>query len=83
MRMREDAERSKLFGIKGNEKYEELKSNMLHNKIKTHEYQENSKLIRIILTHFVTEKITEIKRNNQHLLDKLLVISKGKQCTVN
>ena len=76
--MREDAERSKLYGIKGNEKYEELKSNMLHNKIKTHEYQENSKLIRNLLTNFVTEKIIEIKRNNQHLLDKLLVISKGK-----
>ena len=43
--MREDAERSKLYGLKGNEKYEELKTNMLHNKIKTHEYQENSKLI--------------------------------------
>ena len=53
MKMREDAERSKLYGIKGNEKYEELKSNMLHNKIKTHEYQEDSKLIRITLTHFL------------------------------
>ena len=41
--MREEAERFKIYGIKGNEKYEELKSNMLHNKIKTHEYQENSK----------------------------------------
>ena len=43
MKMREEAEKSKLYGIKGNEKYEELKASMLHNKIKTHEYQENSK----------------------------------------
>ena len=29
------------------------------------------------------ERIVEIKRNNQHLLDKLLDISKGKNSTVN
>ena len=36
--------------------------------------------------HFLTfliEKIIEIKRNNQHLLDKLMIISNGKNCTVN
>ena len=32
---------------------------------------------------FDPEKITEIKRNNQHLLDKLLEISNGKRCPVN
>ena len=30
-----------------------------------------------------TEKILEIKRNNQHLLNKLLYISKSKNCAVN
>jgi hypothetical protein len=44
MKMREDAERTKIYGIKGNQKYEEIKISMLHNKIKTHEFQENSKL---------------------------------------
>jgi hypothetical protein len=49
MKLREEAEGFKIYGIKGNEKYEELKSNMLHNKIKTHEYQENSKCILYLL----------------------------------
>ena len=31
----------------------------------------------------ILEKIIEIKRNNQHLLDKLLDISKGKSSAVN
>ena len=42
----------------------------MNNKIKTHEYQES-------------KRIVEIKRNNQHLLDKLMDISKGKSSSVN
>lgn len=41
--MREEVERKRYVGIKANPKYAELKSVMLNNKIKTHEYQENSK----------------------------------------
>lgn len=32
---------------------------------------------------FSAERIIEIKRNNQHLLDKLLLISKGKNSATN
>lgn len=46
-------------------KYEQIKTQMLNNKIKTHEFQE-------------TEKIIEIKRNNKILLDRLMDISKGR-----
>ena len=78
MQMREDIERKKIQGVRGNPKYEQLKNNMMHNKIKTHEYQENSKFSLEIYLVLWIEKIIEIKRNNQHLLDKLLMISKGK-----
>jgi len=37
-----------------------------------------SKFIQTNLSYL--EKIESIKRNNQHLLDKLLDISKGKTC---
>lgn len=47
-----------------------MKYLMMNNKLKTHEHNENM-------------KIFEIKRNNQHLLDKLLHISKAKNCPVN
>lgn len=46
-----------------------MKNVIMHNKVKNHEFVEG-------------KKILEIKRNNQHLLDKLLEISKGKTCTV-
>ena len=76
MKMREDAERSKLYGIKGNEKYEELKSNMLHNKIKTHEYQQNSKLIRITLTFFSQKKSLISKETISICLISFLIFPK-------
>lgn len=47
------------------EKAELLKLRILNNKLKSHEFNEN-------------EKINEIKKNNQLLLDRLLDISKGK-----
>ena len=37
----------------------------------------------LIHSFFTLERIVEIKRNNQHLLDKLLLISKGKNSTTN
>jgi hypothetical protein len=82
MKIKEEADRIKIYGTKQDNKYEELKSNIFYNKIKTHEYQENSKSIFFFVTLWV-EKIIEIKRNNKHLLDKLLIISKGKNCTTN
>lgn len=47
------------------EKSELLKLRILNNKLKSHEFVEN-------------EKINQIRRNNQLLLDRLLEISKGK-----
>ena len=47
------------------EKSELLKLRILNNKLKSHEFVEN-------------EKINQIRRNNQLLLDRLLDISKGK-----
>jgi hypothetical protein len=46
-----------------------IKNVIRHNKIKTHEIEEN-------------KKVEDIRKNNAHLLDKLLEISKGKQCKV-
>lgn len=53
-------------GIPADPRYLELKKSVMANKIRTHEYIES-------------KKISEIKRNNQKLLGKLLEISKGKQ----
>jgi hypothetical protein len=36
--MREEVERKRTLGIRANPKYAELKSVMLNNKLKTHEY---------------------------------------------
>jgi len=54
---------------------------MIHNKIRTHEYKETSKSD--LTSQWPIGKITEIKKNNKHLLDRLLYISKGKNCPVN
>lgn len=43
---------------------------IMNNKMRTHEFTENNRIV-------------EIKRNNQHLLDKLLIISKGKKSATN
>lgn len=42
----------------------------MNNRIKTHEYQEK-------------KRIVDIKRNNQHLLDRLMDISKSKNCPLH
>ena len=47
-----------------------IKNVIRHNKIKTHEIEEN-------------KKVEDIRKNNAHLLDKLLEISKGKHCKVS
>ena len=57
-------------GIQADSNYKMMKSVIMNNKMRTHEYQES-------------KRVVEIKKNNQHLLDKLLDISKGKQSTVN
>jgi len=80
--MREELEQKRYMGIRGNPGYERLKNTMMHNKIRTHEYNENSKF-QFLNFLIAVEKIIEIKRNNQHLLNKLLFISKGKNCPVN
>lgn len=51
-------------------RYSEIKKNVMINKIRSHEYQESI-------------KITEIKKNNEKLLGKLLEISKGKTSVTN
>lgn len=43
--MRDDLNDKQVQGIKGNRKYVELKRVIMHNKMKTHELEENSKLI--------------------------------------
>ena len=86
--MREDIETKKMLGVRADHKYTQMKYIMMNNKLRTHEHNENSKFkfIALIYNHsfvlFVV-KITEIKRNNQHLLDKLHHISKAKNCTLN
>ena len=41
--MKEEVEKKRMVGIRANPKYAQLKSVIINNKIKTHEYQENSK----------------------------------------
>lgn len=86
--MKEDIETQKMFGVRPDQKYTQLKYIIMNNKLRTHEHNENSKFncLTPIYNHsFVLflVKITEIKRNNQHLLDKLHQISKAKNCPVN
>lgn len=85
--MKEDIETKKMLGVRADSKYTQMKYIMMNNKLRTHEHNENSKfnilLSFIILLFCFAVKITEIKRNNQHLLDKLQHISKAKNCTLN
>ena len=59
----------RVFGVQPDRNYKMIKNVIRHNKIKTHEIEEN-------------KKVEDIRKNNAHLLDKLLEISKGKNCKV-
>ena len=52
-----------------------LKFRIINNKLKSHEFAENGTVRE---SSNLSEKINEIKRQNQILLDKLMDISKGK-----
>ena len=67
--MRDALNMKRVRGVQADASYKEIKAVMMHNKVKTHELEEN-------------RRIEEIRKNNSHLLDKLLYISKGKNCLV-
>ena len=60
----------RVFGVQPDRTYKMIKNVIRHNKIKTHEIEES-------------KKVEDIRKNNAHLLDKLLEISKGKNCKVS
>ena len=70
MIMQEELELKRLIGVRADPTYLTMRQMIMNNRMKTHEFSEN-------------KRIVEIKRNNQHLLDKLLLISKGKKSTTN
>jgi len=67
--MRDALNMKRVRGVQADASYKQIKSVIMNNKMKTHEMEEN-------------RKIEEIRKNNAHLLDKLLYISKGKKCLV-